>query len=126
MKFFVPKASPDEAEAFYGRFAAFASRAPAPPDARVYSITFRHDSEIWTATVGERLRGVREHRQRRRYAAPRVDRPSDPAIVLAIFAGVPYTVVTDGRPLGGARSAWVNPFMAGQPQSVELFEAPEL
>lgn len=45
---------------------------------------------------------------------------TDPAIVLAIFAGDPYMVVTNGRPLGNAVSPSVNPFMAGEPDEVEF------
>jgi hypothetical protein len=48
----------------------------------------------------------------------------DPAVVLAIFPGVPWLVVTDARPVGTKLSAWVNPFMAGRPERFEYFSPP--
>lgn len=44
-------------------------------------------------------------------------------MVLAIFPGSLYLVVTDARPLTPKASNWENPFMAGVPRSVTLFAA---
>ncbi len=42
-------------------------------------------------------------------------------MVLAIFPGTPFKVVTNHRIPGNVRSAWENPFMAGEPKSVAYF-----
>ena len=78
-------------------------------------MTFRHNGEEWTATVGERLVG----RRWKAVGRPRIERVqhlSDPARVLAIFAGHPFAVVLDGT-----RSAWNNPFYAGDVRSIVRF-----
>ena len=94
---------------------------------RVYSITFVHNGERWTATVGESLRGKGFRTSRSR--GMRIEREypvSDPAIVMAIFPGIPYMVVTNHR-MRGQRvgSAWENPFFAGEPESVTYFSSPQ-
>jgi hypothetical protein len=94
-------------------------------DRRIYSIHFNHDGEEWIATVGEQLRGTRTRTRRR--GGRNVDVTNelrDPATVLAIFSGTPFFVVTNARPITGLVSAWVNPFMAGQPNSVSYFDPP--
>jgi hypothetical protein len=129
-RFFVPTVIPavkaDNQESAYAELAKWCRRPVADPEKRVYSITFVHDGERWTATVGESLRGRRIRRTRSR--GTRVEREesvSDPAVVLAIFAGVPYMVVTNHR-LAEHRvgSAWENPFLAGEPESVTYFPSP--
>jgi len=124
VRFFVPQAAEGEAEQVYGQLAQLCRRpVPALPE-RVCSITYMHDGDYWTATVGEQLRGSRtRQRQRRGRKVPVTTPLADEATVLAIFAGDPYLVVTNARPLGGARSAWVNPFMAGRPESVQHFSS---
>jgi hypothetical protein len=89
---------------------------------RIYSITYVHDGEDWTATVGETLRGVRHRSTRSR--GKKIERTlqlTDPAIVLAVFPGTPFMVVTNHRLAGNVGSAWGNPFMAGQPKSIMYF-----
>lgn len=123
--FFVPAATPDNQESVYEEFARWCNRTVPDQGRRIYSITFVHDGEEWTATVGESLRGRRFCTTRSRGVKIEREQPiSDPAIVLAIFAGTPYIVVTNhllgGRNVG---SAWENPFFAGQPKSVTYFSA---
>lgn len=108
--FFVPEIEPDAQEAAYADLAKFCEHVV--PDKRVYSITFMHDSEEWTATVGESLRGVRTKGKQKLML-------SDPATVLAIFPGYPFKVVTNAW---AVRSAWENPFLAGNPTSITYFD----
>ena len=122
-QFFVPAATPDNQESVYASFAEWCSRAVPSLERRVYSITFVHNGDEWTATVGESLRGRRFRTVRSRGVKLEREQPvSDPAIVLAIFPGTPYIVVTNHR-IGGRNvgSAWENPFFAGQPKSVTYF-----
>ena len=121
-RFFVPAATPENEESVYANFAEACRAAVPPRERRIYSITYVHDGEEWTATVGKELRGVRRRTVRRRgQSTEQETRVSDPALVLAIFAGYPYMVVTNAGIDPGVRSAWVNPFMAGQPRSVTYF-----
>lgn len=122
--FFVPLAQPAEYEELFMELARFAGH-PVPELAqRIYSITFIHDGEEWTATVGERLRGHTIANPRARAKNRRVSRPaSDSATVEAIFAGNSYIVVTDSRLAPRIQSRWGNPFMAGRPGSVTYFGA---
>jgi hypothetical protein len=121
-EFFVPfTTSMADAEAAYEQLAKMCHRAPPPKDQRIYSITFSHNGQIWEATVGQRLRG----REVKTTKAKGVRREheislSDPAVVVAIYPGAPYFVATALEPNTG-RSAWENPFMAGQPSSVAYF-----
>lgn len=121
-KFFVPAATPDNQESVYADFARWCGCAVPSPESRIYSITYVHDGEEWTATVGEHLRGIRHRTTRSRgKKIERTQHLSDPAIVLAIFPGVPYMVVTNHRIAGNVGSAWENPFLAGQPKSITYF-----
>jgi hypothetical protein len=98
-------------------------KSPPPPDKRIYSIDFVHDGTHWTATVGEILKGTSTRLRTRGGRRVEVTTPvSDPATVLAIFAGNPYMVATTGGI--AVRSAWVNPFMAGIPTRMVYFAAP--
>ena len=104
--FFLPDSTPDSEEVGYARLAALCGSAVPSPDKRIYSITYSHDGIEWTATVGKSLSGTSRKIVRRR--GQRVEQTkshSDPATVRAIFAGVPYMVVTDG-----VRTQWANPF----------------
>ncbi len=124
MHFFVPKASPEEAESAYAQLAEWCRRPLPKGDRRIYEIDWVHDGEEWTATVGEPLRGRRIRTRRvRGETVAKTTRLSDAAVVLAIFPGAPYLVVTDAVPLGTTRSAWVNPFMAGVPEAIRYFES---
>jgi hypothetical protein len=121
-QFFVPAATDDERERIYGEFAKWCGTVIPDPGKRIYSITYVHDGTEWTAQVGETLRGTYIKRTRSKgHLIERTLRKSDPATVLAIFSGDPYMVVTNGRPLTGLVSDWVNPFMAGKPSSVTYF-----
>jgi len=119
-QFFLPAATLDTQEASYAKLAGLCGR-PVPVLAeRIYSMTFVHDGERWTATVGETLSGVRIDTKRSRNK--RIERKThldDPATVLAIFSGVPFLVATTGGIT--VPSKWGNPFLAGQPESIVRF-----
>lgn len=120
--FFVPWASPETQEADYAGLAKFSGVAVPPLANRVYSIAFEHDGEHWTATVGKPLLGVRYRTVRTRgQEVERRDPLHDPAVVLAIFEGYPYKVVTDHRLVRNVGSKWENPFFVGEPGSVTRF-----
>jgi hypothetical protein len=126
-QFFVPWATLDNQESVYADFAKWCNRAIPNLENRIYSITYVHDGEEWTATVGEPLRGKRFRITHSRGVRMEREQPiSDPAVVLAILTGVPYIVVTNhgigGRSVG---SAWENPFFAGHPKSVTYFSKPQ-
>jgi hypothetical protein len=128
MRFFVPHADDDElAEDTYTKLAHWGwPPCPVPPaqSDRVYAIRFVHDGEEWTATVGESLTGTRTRKRTvRGHKRDVTEHLSDPAVVLAIYVGNPYKVVTTARPLTGQASKWENPFLAGVPTRVEHFEA---
>jgi hypothetical protein len=126
--FFVPGANPETQESIYAALAKFCGSTVPVIEQRIYSITYVHDGEEWTATVGEALRGRRHSTTRRRgQRLERTERLSDPAVVLAIFSGSPFMVVTNERipgSVGGVGSAWESPFMAGRPKSVTYFGEP--
>ena len=124
MEFFVPAATPEKTEEVYASLAKMCHRSVPDATERIYSIRYTHDGAEWTATVREELRGTRTRNRRRKGQSVEVtEQLSDPATVLAIFAGTPYMVATNAR-LAGVRSAWENPFMAGQPNSVTYFDPP--
>ena len=122
--FFLPRASDDEqAERLYDALAEFAGCEPAPPDKRVHSIAFPHDGARWVAEVGAELTGGRRTQQLRRgELIERTEQLSSPSLVLAVYPGSPYVVVTDAQPITGAASEWANPFTA-QPDEVTWFDA---
>jgi hypothetical protein len=94
------------------------------PAQRVYSITFRHDSDDWTATVGERLTGSKTQQIGPKDNSTEQTTPlEDAATVVAIFPGTPYLVVTDSGIISGGRTTWENPFYAGTPTSVTYFSS---
>ena len=120
--FFVPAATDETSESVYSDFAKWCGK-PVPPLAeRIYSVVFKHNGEVWHATVGEPMRGTKYTTHK--VKGQKVDRSqsvSDPALVLAIFPGVPYMVVTNHRIAGNVGSRWENPFLAGTPESVIHF-----
>lgn len=121
--FFVPAATAENLEAVYADLAKFCGQPPQPSERRIYSITYVHNGETWTATVGKKLSG--KGSRTKRIKGKNVEQSygvSDPATVLAIFPGYPYMVVTNHRLAGNVGSAWENPFLAGQPKSVTYFE----
>jgi hypothetical protein len=92
------------------------------PAQRVYSITFRHDSDYWRATVGEKLTGSKTLQiEPGDNTTEQTTLLDDPATVVAIFPGTPYLVVTDSGIISGGRTSWENPFYAGVPTSVTYF-----
>jgi hypothetical protein len=120
--FFVPAATSENEESVYASFAEMANSPVPSRNERIFSITFLHDGIEWTATVGERLHGVeKKYTRSKGKKIERTKRVSDPALVLAIFRGSPYIVVTNHEIGGNVGSGWVNPFMAGKPKSVTLF-----
>lgn len=122
--FFVPAATAENVEQVYASFAQMSGRPVPPRGERIYSITYTHNREEWTATVGERLTGKRHIVTRsKRDSIERTQCVSDPALVLAIFAGSPFVVVTNHRIAGNVGSKWENPFFAGQPSTVTKFSA---
>ena len=115
--FFVPLAALEKQEQAYAALAEAAGRAVLPPAERIYSISFRHDSEDWIATVGQPLRGSKIRTSRRRGRRVEQTIPlSNPSLVLAIFPGVPFLVWHDLT-----SRAWANPFLAGEPRSITRF-----
>jgi hypothetical protein len=115
--FFVPGVPPETEEEVYAHFASVCKRPVPAVEHRVYSITYGHDGIEWTVTVGETLTGRGRRTVRR--GGKKVEQStshSDPATVRAIFAGVPYLVVTDG-----VHTRFANPFMAGEPRNVRYF-----
>ena len=121
-EFFVPAATSDNQESVYANFAKWCQKPVPKLHERIYLITYIHDSEEWTATVGESLRGVcRRVTHSHGKKIERTIQLSDPAIVLAIFPGTPFMVVTNHRLVENVRSAWENPFLVGQPKSIIYF-----
>ncbi len=110
--FFVPDVKPEDQERAYADLARRCNSNVPEPGRRVFSITYNHDGEEWTATVGKALRGIKRARHL-----------SDPATVRAIFPGDPFFVVTDEGDPRSRGSRWVNPFMAGKPTSIIYFKA---
>ena len=121
-QFFVPAATDEEKESVYASFAESCRVSIPTIEKRIYSIVFRSNGETWTATVGETLRGIRPPPAKSRSSsAGREQSVSDPALVLAIFPGSPYQVVTNHGIAGNVGSRWANPFLAGEPTSVTYF-----
>jgi hypothetical protein len=121
-QFFVPAAAPDNQESVYAEFARRCSVEVPALSARIYSINFAGDGESWCATVGKSLEGVRTKTAKSHgKQIERTTHLSDPAVVLAIFPGSPYQVITNHGIAGNVGSRWANPFLAGQPRSVTRF-----
>lgn len=124
--FFVPAATVETQEFLYADFAKWCG-VPVPPTTdRIYAIVFRHDGEVWHAVVGETMHGTRytTHKVRGK-KVERSQSVSDPALVLAIFPGSPFMVVTNHQVVGNVGSRWANPLLAGRPESVIRFSPPE-
>lgn len=122
--FFVPDETPENQEAVYSDFARLCQREVLEPNLRIYSIVFVLHGIEWTATVGKRLQGtqkVSSHSNSRK--VERLSTVSDPAIVLAIFQGNPFKVVTNHKRVKNIGSRFANPFLAGQPELVTYFTA---
>ncbi len=112
--FFLPFLPPELAEASYAHMAEKCDKIAPGPGGRVYSISFMHQTALWVATVGKRLKCHRPGHG----ATTLIE---DPAMVLAIFPGTPYTIVTDALHTTG--SNFQNIFF-GTPVEVEYFSLP--
>jgi hypothetical protein len=115
--FFFPILDADKHEDAYAIFAKLYGRIVPLPEKRIYSISFIQDGTYWVATVGKSLKGER-HPTPRREAGKAEDSQqiSDPAVVLVIFEGHPFLVVTNGH-----RTQWANPFYVASPTSIQYF-----
>ena len=120
--FFVPNASQEAQEATYAGLAARCNRPVPPAGERIYSISFEHNGEVWQATVGQTLSGTKvKTRKVKGRTISNEHALSDPAMVLAIFPGSPFVVVTNRGLVEGVRSQWENPFLAGRPRTIRRF-----
>jgi hypothetical protein len=113
--FFLPFLPPELAEASYAHMADKCHRIDPGLGDRVYSISFVHQRVVWVATVGKRLKG---HMPGHRATAKLIE---DPAMVLAIFPGTLYSIVTDALHTTG--SNFENIFF-GTPVEVVYFSLP--
>ena len=113
--FFLPFLPSELAEASYAHMAEKCEKIAPGPEGRVYSISFVPEGVVWVATVGKRLKG---HRTGHRATVKLIE---DPAMVLAIFPGTPYSIVTDA--LHNIGSNFENIFF-GTPMAVEYFSLP--
>ena len=113
--FFLPFLPAELAEASYAYMADKCHKIAPGPGGRVYSISFVHQRVVWVATVGKRLK---THMSVHKATARLIE---DPAMVLAIFPGTPYCIVTDA--LHATDSNFENIFF-GTPVEVEYFSLP--
>lgn len=112
----------DTEESLYADFARLCALSAPPLAERIYSITFMSRADEWTATVGRQLRGISRPRTRSRSRkVGQVQHLTDPAMVLAIFPGTPFKVVTNHLLPGRVGLLWENPFLAGEPRSITYF-----
>jgi hypothetical protein len=81
--FFLPQCLPESEEAVYAHIAETCVREVPPIGRRIYSIDFEHDGIVWTATVGEHLRGRKSVRVRGKETVEW--NIGDPALVLQSF-----------------------------------------
>lgn len=115
--FFVPFVEADQQEAAYNEIAKYIGASPRAPAERVYSMTWRHNRTVWTATVGETLRGVENvttgrGRNRREREVPRHSNDT----VLAIFPGNPGLIAHDNR-----SRIWNMPILTGEALNIVMF-----
>lgn len=117
-RFFVPFVEAEKQGEAYEQIARAIGAVPRAPSDRIYSMTWRHDGTVWTATVGETLRGVgtvstgrgRERRERE------VPRHSDDT-VLAIFPGSPGLIFHDNK-----SRVWNQPILTGEGWNIVRFD----
>lgn len=115
--FFVPFVGAENYEEAYQELAAAVGASLRPPENRIYSMTWRHDGVVWTATVGETLKGVAtvtvgRGRDRREREVPRGSNDT----VLAIFPGQPGLIAHDGK-----SGQWNFPILTGEALSIVRF-----
>lgn len=119
--FFIPQVPPEKQEEVYAGLAGAIGRSAPLIGERIFSITYTHNGETWTATVGERLHGTAIRTQGRgRQKRERTVQLSNNSVVMAIFPGVPFHVWHNG-----ASTTWANPFLTGEPLSIVRFTASE-
>lgn len=117
--FYVPRVEEAKHEECYQELARAIPVPAAPLGQRIYSITFRHNGEVWTATVGKQLTGHAEKTVR--VGGRKIERTiqlSNSSTVMAIYEGSPFYVWHDNT-----SKTWANPFMAGEPISITRFAA---
>lgn len=103
-------------EAAYRRLAELTGAAAAPPGRRIRQVAFKVGRESWTAEVGRTMVGTRpEHRRRRGEFTTTTERLTGQATVLAIFAGTPFTIVTDDEQATSAPPALPAPSSESAP-----------
>ncbi len=99
-------------EAIHAELARACNCAVPAPDRRIESMGFVHDGVRYEAAVGRRLIGQKV-RPRRRNGRDVYDKVPDGPVIVAIFAGSPYMVWLDAKPLStNSTHGWVNPFIA--------------
>lgn len=113
--FFLPFLQSDFQESAYAHLARKCNRPVPAAGARIFSVSFELNGFIWIARVGECLKGNRPGQMRH---GTRGRRSEDPAMVVAIFPGAPYCVVTDGAP---GRGSHFDDIFSVTPLAVELF-----
>jgi hypothetical protein len=91
--FFLPHCPVEHQEGSYAHMAKGCECDVPPIGKRAFSISFEHGGIVWIATVGKNLRGRKsilvKHKETGRWRDIH-----DTALVLAIFPGEPYCVVT--------------------------------
>ena len=117
--FFIPNVDPEKQEERYRELAHNVGAVAADPARRIYSMTWKHDGVVWTATVGEQIRGIAtivkgRGRDKTYREVPR----STNETVWAIFAHVPFLIAHDG-----AGRYWNWPILAGEPSRIVYFDA---
>jgi hypothetical protein len=114
--FFLPLCPSEFEEDSYAYLAKSCDRRVPPIGRRIYSISFEDDDIVWTATVGEYLRGRKSVKVKNKETVQwQID---DPALILAIFPRVPYCIVTYSK----GKSHFGQIFYA-TPRQVELFSS---
>ena len=113
--FFLPFLPLELAEASYAHLAEKCDQIAPGPGGRVYSISFVHERVVWVATVGKRLKGHTLG------PCPEPRLIEDSAMILAIFPGTTYSIVTDA--LHTTDSRFQNIFFE-TPVEVEYFSLP--
>jgi hypothetical protein len=123
--FFVPGCTPETQEAAFAAMGNGLENAmPVPePGRRIYAISFRHDSDVWYATVGESVKGRRPVWQGRKKTEATVS-IEDSGIVVAIYPAYRddlFWVYHDGGQDSRQRSKWALPFLAGEAGILDYF-----
>lgn len=85
---------------------------------RYYSVTWKHNKETWTATVGERLKGERYIDE-----SLRKENLSDQATILAIYPyGDAFIVVTTKQYVSDVNSEWNGIITTERPIKIVKFK----